>query len=145
MADRTLLVIRQSGCALPMRTFRTAYGLARDVVFVLNPRVHACFPDLICGTQRAGFFKSSKLVGAEWPVAVVIARDVPNRIVESRHNALPECTPLLENATSLRQVVMAGKPHAGAQLPYQLPPQALLSQGYRPDAVADRSRRCRQP
>src|SRR4026209_2787672 len=92
-----------------MRTFRTVYGLARDVVIVVNPRVHACLPDLICRTQPACLFKSGELVGAERPVAVVVARDIPNRIVESRHNALPDVHPAAERVTSLCDVVLAGK------------------------------------
>src|SRR4029453_14203547 len=87
---------------------RRGSGLARDVLIVVNPRVHAGLPDLICGPQRTRLFKSRELFGGERPVPLVVARDVPNRIVESRHNALP-CTPLLENETLPRDVVMAGK------------------------------------
>ena len=112
-----------------MRTFRTGYGLARDVVIVVNPRVHAGLPDLICRTQPTCLFKSGELVGAERPVAVVVARDVPNRIVESRHNALPDVHPA-GSETSLRASTWPASLRDGAQHPCQLPPQALFSQGY---------------
>jgi hypothetical protein len=86
-----------------MRTFRMGCGLARVVVTVLNPRVHSGLPDLICRAERACLFKSGELVGAERPEALVVARDIPNRIVESRHKALPDVLPaLLKDETSLR-------------------------------------------
>src|SRR5262245_35847651 len=109
-ADHTLPVIRLRWRVWPIGTFKSGLSIVRGgIVTVLNPRVHAGLPDLICGTQRARRLNSGELLGTERADALIVARDVPNRIVESGHKALPDMTPLLEDETSCEQSCTAPK------------------------------------
>ena len=99
---------------LAFGTYGTGCGIARGgIVTVLNPRVHAGLPDLICGAQPARRFNSGELIGAERPDALIVARDVPGTIVESGHKALLRMHPaLVEDETSYKQSCTAPRTDA---------------------------------